>query len=631
MMKTKDNQAPRKSYLNRLFKFYRNNPIKRKLLLVLYIQIFIPLILVAFFSFKNSEDIISKKSLAYSNDIISLIELRLQDTLRNMNKVTQELATDSRIYSALLSDDNESKLNNYEMTSQLKNVFLNIVLTRPEVESICIVTNKRKFYTYDSNSTDTNIKSTVMQNYTKIINTEKSSNNKLAWFLDSKNSVVQGAYVVKLIYDKDDFTEIGMMVVQINKSFLETVLQGLETEVMQNTAVLSEDDEIIISKDATNANGYEKVISSIAESKNTLAEKKIKFYEDPNKKLFIAYTALTEPNWRIVTYIPLKQLYSDVNSLRDRILILCICMMLFLGVTSILVSIDFLKPIKKLVKAMERMSIDNIKNSYIEVDRTDELGFLHKTFNNMAKEIDHLVNWIYREQLTRKEAEIKALQSQINPHFLFNTLESINWMARLNNVPEISETVSDLSSLLEASIGRDDKLITMEEEFIYIDKYINLLKRRFDDRITLIKEIDPTVLYLTIPRLLIQPLIENAVQHGIENNRSNGIITLTAKMYEDNITIEVIDNGSGISNEDLIRLNKGLEMDNATYFKTFGSKKSKSIGIENVNRRIKLFYGENYGVKIESKQHIYTKVSVILPVQNYNNTKEGYYVQGSNS
>ena len=631
MMKTKDNQAPRKSYLNRLFKFYRNIPIKRKLLLVLYIQIFIPLILVAFFSFKNSEEIISKKSLAYSNDIISLIELRLQDTLRNMNKVTQELATDSRIYSALLSDDNESKLNNYEMTSQLKNVFLNIVLTRPEVESICIVTNKRKFYTYDSNSTDTNIKSTVMQNYTKIINTAKSSNNKLAWFLDSKDSVVQGAYVVKLIYDKDDFTEIGMMVVQINKSFLETVLQGLETEVMQNTAVLSEDDEIIISKDATNANGYEKVISSIAESKNTLAEKKIKFYEDPNKKLFIAYTALTEPNWRIVTYIPLKQLYSDVNSLRDRILILCICMMLFLGVTSILVSIDFLKPIKKLVKAMERMSIDNIKNSYIEVDRTDELGFLHKTFNNMAKEIDHLVNWIYREQLTRKEAEIKALQSQINPHFLFNTLESINWMARLNNVPEISDTVSDLSSLLEASIGRDDKLITMEEEFIYIDKYINLLKRRFDDRITLIKEIDPTVLYLTIPRLLIQPLIENAVQHGIENNRSNGIITLTAKMNEDNITIEVIDNGSGISNEDLIRLNKGLEMDNATYFKTFGSKKSKSIGIENVNRRIKLFYGENYGVKIESKQHIYTKVSVILPVQNYNNTKEGYYVQGSNS
>ena len=631
MMKTKDNQAPRKSYLNRLFKFYRNIPIKRKLLLVLYIQIFIPLILVAFFSFKNSEDIISKKSLAYSNDIISLIELRLQDTLRNMNKVTQELATDSRIYSALLSDDNESKLNNYEMTSQLKNVFLNIVLTRPEVESICIVTNKRKFYTYDSNSTDTNIKSTVMQNYTKIINTAKGSNNKLAWFLDSKNSVVQGAYVVKLIYDKDDFTEIGMMVVQINKSFLETVLQGLETEVMQNTVVLSEDDEIIISKDATNANGYEKVISSITESKNTLAEKKIKFYEDPNKKLFIAYTALTEPNWRIVTYIPLKQLYSDVNSLRDRILILCICMMLFLGVTSILVSIDFLKPIKKLVKAMERMSIDNIKNSYIEVDRTDELGFLHKTFNNMAKEIDHLVNWIYREQLTRKEAEIKALQSQINPHFLFNTLESINWMARLNNVPEISETVSDLSSLLEASIGRDDKLITMEEEFIYIDKYINLLKRRFDDRITLIKEIDPTVLYLTIPRLLIQPLIENAVQHGVENNRSNGIITLTAKMYEDNITIEVIDNGSGISNEDLIRLNKGLEMDNATYFKTFGSKKSKSIGIENVNRRIKLFYGENYGVKIESKQHIYTKVSVILPVQNYNNTKEGYYVQSSNS
>ena len=630
-MITKDKHATSKRYVNRLFKFYRNIPIKRKLLLVLYVQIFIPLILVAFFSFKNSEEVISKKSLAYSNDIIRLIELRMQDTLRNMDKVTQDLANDSRIYSALLSDDNESKLNNYEMTSTLKNVFLNIVLSRPEVESICIVTNKRKFYSYDSNSTDTNIKSTVLQNYPDILKIARGSNNKVAWFLDSKNNVVEGAYVVKLIYDMNDFSEVGLLVIQINKSFLEAVLQGLESEVMQNTIVVSQNDEVIISKDDSAANGYEKVIDSITKSKNTFAEKKINFYEDPEKKMFIAYTTLAEPNWRIVTYIPLKQLYSDVNSLRDRILILCICMMLFLGVTSILVSIDFLKPIKKLVKAMERMSIDNIKNSYIEVDRTDELGFLHKTFNNMAKEIDHLVNWIYREQLTRKEAEIKALQSQINPHFLFNTLESINWMARLNNVPEISDTVSDLSSLLEASIGRDDRLITMEEEFVYIDKYINLLKRRFDDRITLIKEIDPTVLYLPIPRLLIQPLIENAVQHGIENVRSNGVITLTAKINEDNITIEVIDNGSGISNEDLIRLNKGLEMDNATYFKTFGSKKSKSIGIENVNRRIKLFYGDKYGVKIESKQHIYTKVSVILPVQNYNNTKEGYYVQGSNS
>lgn len=118
-------------------------------------------------------------------------------------------------------------------------------------------------------------------------------------------------------------------------------------------------------------------------------------------------------------------------------------------------------------------------NVSVKVDREDELGFLNKTFNEMSGEIHHLVNWVYREQLTRKEAELKALQSQINPHFLFNTLEAINWMAQLNNVPEISSTVSDLSDLMEAGIGRDDRLITIEEEFTYADKYISLQKRRF--------------------------------------------------------------------------------------------------------------------------------------------------------
>ena len=310
--------------------------------------------------------------------------------------------------------------------------------------------------------------------------------------------------------------------------------------------------------------------------------------------------------------------------------LICLGAILLLTFVSFFVSFDMIKPINQLVKAMKGMNIDKISSSYIEIDRNDELGFLQKTFNTMTKEMDHLVNWIYREQITRKEAEIKALQSQINPHFLFNTLESINWMAQLNNVPEISETVSDLSTLLDISIGRDDRLITIEEEFIYIEKYISLLKRRFEDKITLNKEINPQVLYVKIPRLLIQPLIENAVYHGVENNRGKGIISLVADITNDLITIEVIDNGNGISSEELIKLNNGLSMDNNTYFKSLNSKKDKSIGIENVNRRIKLFYGEKYGLKIESKVNIYTKVSVTLPVQ-IHNTKEGYYVQGSNN
>ncbi len=613
------------SKLMNALQFYRNISIKKKLLLVLYIQILIPLVFIGFFSFKSSEEIITNKSLSYSKDILSLIELRLQDTVRNLNIISQDLSSDESIYEALMNDDsnNINMLYSYEVGSKLNNVFLNAVMTRTEIQSMCIVTNKKRFFIYDNNnnSDGSNIKSIVLQKYTEITKSAAQANGKAVWFFNTKNGVVQNSYLVRMIYNRDNYKEIGLLVVEINMEFFDFVLQGLESEVMQNTTILSSDNEIIKYKNKAALDKFKKVIQDIPNEKNSFVDKK--------NNIFVAHTYLSEPRWRIVTYIPLNQLYSDVETLRDRIILLCMGSILILSVVSVFMSFDMIKPINQLVKAMKGMNIDNISDSYIEIERKDELGFLHKTFNNMAKEIDHLVTWIYREQITRKEAELKALQSQINPHFLFNTLESINWMAQLNNVPEISSTVSDLSTLLEASIGRDDRLITIEEEFMYIDKYIALLKRRFEDRITLNKEVDPKVLYIKIPRLLIQPLIENAVYHGVENSRGKGIITLTASIREDLLIIEVIDNGNGISTDELVKLNKGLEMDNDTYFKSLSNKKNKSIGIDNVNRRIKLFYGEKYGINLESKLNIYTKVSVTLPAQSYK--KEGFYVQSTNN
>ena len=602
---------------------YRNISIKKKLLLVLYIQILIPLIFIGFFSYKSSEQIITSKSMSYSKDILSLIELRLQDTVKNLNIISQDLSNDQRIYAALINDDNINinKLNDYEVASQLNNVFLNAVMTRKEIESMCIVTNSKRIFNYDSDPNVSDIKSIVSNNYIQIKKLAEAATGKPVWFFDSRDGVVQNSYLIRMIYNRDNYNEIGFLVIQINKEFLDLVLQGLESEVMQNTTILSEDNDVILYKNKAALDKYVKLIKGIRYERNSFIDNK--------NDIFVAHTSLSEPKWRIVTYIPLKQLYLDVVDHRNRIILLCIGSIMILSVVSIFMSFDMIKPINQLVMAMKGMNINNISDSFIEIERRDELGFLHKTFNTVAKEIDHLVTWIYREQITRKEAELKALQSQINPHFLFNTLESINWMAQLNNVPEISETVSDLSTLMEASIGRDDRLITIEEEFIYIDKYIALLKRRFEDRITLSKEVDPKVLYLKIPRLLIQPLIENAVYHGVENSRGQGIITLTANIREDLLIIEVIDNGTGISSDDISKLNKGLEMDNDTYFKTLGNKKNKSIGIDNVNRRIKLFYGEKYGIKIESKINIYTKVSVTLPAQSLN--KEGYYVQSTNN
>lgn len=600
----------------RLIKFYKNISIKKKILLVLYMQILIPLIFIGYFSYKSSENIIVEKSISYSNDLLSLAELRLQDTISNLAEISNDLGKDEEIYSALLYNDsnNINKLQDYEARNEITNAFQKTISNRrQDIMGMCIVTDTSRVYGYDINNEESDIKSAVIQNFPDI-KQQVGTNLEPVWYFDANENV----YLIKRICNNNNWIEIGFLVIQVDKTYFKFALSGPESELIKNLTVISPNNGIIF---CSNKTEFEKYRETILETVNGVNKK---------DKIFIASRTLNNLGWEILTYIPFKQLYIDVNGLKTRIVIICIIAILLLSFVSIFVSFDMIKPINQLVKAMKGMNIDKISNSYIEIDRNDELGFLQKTFNIMAKEMDHLVNWIYREQITRKEAEIKALQSQINPHFLFNTLESINWMAQLNNVPEISETVSDLSTLLDISIGRDDRLITIEEEFIYIDKYISLLKRRFEDKITLNKEVDPQVLYVKIPRLLIQPLIENAVYHGVENNRCKGVISLVANIQDDLITIEIIDNGNGISSEELIKLNNGLSMDNNTYFKTLSNKKDKSIGIENVNRRIKLYYGEKYGLKLESKINIYTKVTVTLPIQ-IHNTKEGYYVQSSNN
>lgn len=418
-----------------------------------------------------------------------------------------------------------------------------------------------------------------------------------------------------MIYDQDSFKEIGLLVIFVNKAYLEKVYSDLTKEVVQNIVITTADYKEIVSRFSNGTYLNESsFISRIGDLSGS--------FIDQENAMLVSYITMDSPDWKVIIYMSLSQMLKEVGILQYWLIILSIISVLVLSILSIFISRDFIYPINKLIAAMRRVEKgDNSIN--VAVDRNDELGFLSESFNKMTREIDYLVKWNYKEQITRKEAELTALQSQINPHFLFNTLESINWMARLNNVPQISDTISVLSSLMEAGIRRDDKLITVGEEFQYIDNFIYILKMRFQDRIELRKCVQAEALQILIPRLLIQPLVENAVYHGIENSSRNGIIFLKAVVREDVLTIEVVDNGVGIDSEGLVLLNERLSTSNDAYFRSLSSKSSRSIGIENVNRRIKLFYGENYGLKIESRVDSFTKAAICIPVNGMEMKSEG--------
>jgi two-component system sensor histidine kinase YesM len=580
-----------------------------------YIQIIIPMIFMGFLSYRNSEATIKRISMNYASDILQMIELRLSDYIGNLTVISQDLLYDKGIYSALTQKNAEDPLVKYEIESQISNTIKKIILSRPEIQSIAIISSDAQYYYSDDNAIRGGIRELLP--FQKVYEEAREHGGKACWYMDSQGGVVKNIFLARVIYHQDTFEEIGLQVILVRKDFIETAYQGL-TKSMQNIVILSGEHEIIASR-----NEEAGTLPDIASFGSFETEKGSRI--DKALDAMISHTTVKGTGWKVIAYVPLSELFSDAYALRWNIILLCAVTVTILSLFNLSIAMSFVKPINRLVKGMKMVQKDN-RVVRLDDDRADEIGFLNKTFNEMSKEINHLVTWVYREQITRKDAELKALQSQINPHFLFNTLESINWMARLNNVPEISETVTDLSDLMEASIGRDDRLITVAEEFRYSDKYISLLKRRFEDKIRFTSRIQEEAADVKIPRLLIQPLVENAVFHGIEKLRGKGDISLDASMADDTLVITVMDSGPGIDKAGLEDLNKKLSMGNDEYFKTLASQQRKSVGIENVNRRIKLFYGDSYGLKIESEQDQYTRVIVSLPVKR--EPAEGYYVQG---
>ena len=590
------------SIINKFVLFYKNTSIKNKLLLLFYIQIVIPLFFIGVTSYQKSAEIIEQKSINYSLDILKMIELRFKDLSASMQGLTLELLYDNRVYDALSSKGYEDNITIYNRTNEIRSILRQATLSRNEIQSICLVTKNRRFYSFDSDNGKIRIEFTLP--YDSIVEAARKGRGKLVWFLEKQEGQVSEIYVTRMVYDRDSYNEIGLIAINIKKEYLESVYTDLSKESLNYISILSENNEEII-KQAENSGILKNFYRQQLQGKRG-------FYTDSKAGMLVSYVQLEDPSWKIVYHIPIKELYREMDTLKRWVLLIIVYGLIILSVLSVLTSVDIITPINKLVEGMKKVERGN-KHEDIELDRSDELGYLSESFNRMSKKIDYLVNRIYKEEIALKEAEIKALQAQINPHFLFNTLENINWMAQLNGVPEISETVSALAKLIDGSIGRGDRTISLREELEYIDNYTTVLKNRYEDKFEVIKILDDGLMDKKIPRLLIQPLVENAVKHGIGKSRRKGIIRLEAFREEGHIVFEVEDNGMGMTAEELEALNKRLQEDELILEGNGAVPARKSIGLENVNRRIKLLYGSSYGVKIESSYDEYTKVTVRIP------------------
>jgi two-component system, sensor histidine kinase YesM len=291
-------------------------------------------------------------------------------------------------------------------------------------------------------------------------------------------------------------------------------------------------------------------------------------------------------------------------------LILLPCVVAFSFAAAWVISTSIYIPIKKLHDVTTTITKNDLE-ALVTSHNVDEITELGMSFNIMIGKIRQMLDAKIKEQETLKKAELKALQAQINPHFLYNTLDTIVWMAQANKTGQVIDIVQALSNFFRIALSKGQDWITIDQEIEHIRCYLTIQKLRYQDILDYSIEVDEDILTGTILKLTLQPLVENALYHGIKNKRTGGLIIVRARRAgQDEVMLEIIDDGVGFTPYKLGRIKASLADDTGDI-----SLSESGFGLENVHKRIQLYYGKQYGLSVQSKYQEGTRVTVTIPLK----------------
>ena len=324
-------------------------------------------------------------------------------------------------------------------------------------------------------------------------------------------------------------------------------------------------------------------------------------------RMMISVKALKNADWLVVGVSPLNGLLTYDEELRNFVMLVVICVVLLIIFLAIIVSFFITSPMNRLMRLMGEVEAENL-NTFSTARGVYEVNELSCSFNQMVYKIKRLMEQVVEEQQLLRKSEMRALEAQINPHFLYNTLDSIMWMAESGDQKNVVKMIAALAQFFRLSLSGGNETISVKDEMKHAENYLVIQKMRYNDQFDYEIVHDPAVLNGKTLKIMLQPIVENAVIHGVGNLPYKGKIRISAGISQNKLVFEVSDNGFGMKPDVL----EGILAENHS---------SKSgIGLHNVNQRIQLMYGSEYGLQFESQPDEGTTVRIILPFITGNNS-----------
>lgn len=494
-------------------------------------------------------------------------------------------------------------MRSYEMSSQ---AFSDTLLSRADISSIMIFGKKkmllnRSMYTCQKVALDYSKLDWYAKAVAKPQDAIITGPNRHSFF-DTDDEVISLSREVQS-YENGTFR--GVILINLNMNKITEICNSFQEKQENFICIINDKGELVYEQQ----NGRERFAFDEKENRQELNTALGKTKEScfrlnyRGEKYLVTRTDMKTTGWTLVSMVPYKSVMAETMAISG-VMILAVAITLI--VTLLLLNrilTGVVKPLKKLEKYMVQVNPDNM-DQRMEILTDDEIGHLSMKFNQMMDRIRNLKEQVIEEQEDKRKYEIQALQAQINPHFLYNTLDSIIWMAETNDSNIVAMTEA-LAKLFRISLNKGNEEISLERELEHVKNYLIIQSMRYADKFTYEISAEPGVERCRTIKLILQPIVENCIYHGIKKKRGTGKITIRAYRREQNLIIEVSDDGCGMP-EEICRkiLSDEIESENIS---------GSGIGVKNVNERIQLRFGKKYGLSYSSEEGVGTTVTYVLP------------------
>jgi two-component system sensor histidine kinase YesM len=581
-----------------------SNRFASKMILAFLLIILIPTTLSGFSFYLESSALVKRNVRASAVQVTKQTADALSSIFNAGSDTSDLIYSDLQVQQAAMNYS-ASPLNvQLEMSKSLDTRLNNIVYSSSFVRIVYIL--KSGGFGWGSGTFSTHKLRKIDLNSQEWVSESKRQDGGLVWRAMHKDPFSGGGENTDLVLpisrtlkDFESLRQIGLLVVNLNgKAILNTINQvklgetGRYMVVNPEGRIMIDADLSRIGETVREENLHELIVN------NDEVE-----FEYFNKGVhYYGVKQLLSNGWLLVGTVPTVEITGALDKLHTRILLTSGCFALLAVLIGLLIANRVTKPIKQLTKEMKRVQQGDL-TVRTALTSTDEIGLMSRHFNKMLDEIEQLMMRVEQEQNEKLEAEVRAVTYRIHPHFLYNTLSTLRWLIRAGEMERADQGLAALTRLLQANMGKNGQLITLEEELEIVQKYIVILEMRYEQKYALSIDVQPGAEQVKIPRMLLQPLVENAVFHGFVPLNRGGDITIKVSEQHGELHILLYDNGSGIAAEKLKQLNAKESIT------------KPGIGLQHVHDSLRLYFGAGSGMSVASEIGSGTQIHIVIRLQ----------------